>query len=135
VPGERTWFRNPDEASANASGYEGSWVMYLGGGLFTNFWKQGQPYTLLSKCLEIYHWRHAVYFDAQGDERMDEDKVEALVAATLKQPDEVARILALMERYREPRGVYTDAGGCIDTTREFARWVRPETADLILPKA
>ena len=135
VPGERTWFRNPDEASANASGYEGSWVMYLGGGLFTNFWKQGQPYTLTSKCIEIYHWRHAVYLDAQGDERMDEDKVEALVKTTTEDPAEVARIMAVMTRYREPRGVYTDAGGCIDTTREFARWVRPETADLILPKS
>lgn len=135
VPGERTWFRNPDEPSANASGYEGSWVMYLGGGLFTNFWKQGQPYTLVSKCVEIYHWRHAVFLDAQGDERIDEDKVDALVKTTMDNPAEVARIMAVMARYREPRGVYTDAGGCIDTTREFARWVRPETADLVLPKA
>jgi hypothetical protein len=135
VPGDRTWFRNPDEPSANASGYEGSWVMYLGGGLFTNFWKQQQPYTLVSKCVEIYHWRNSVYFDTQGDERIDEAKVEALVAASLANPAEVTRIMGLMERYREPRGVYTDAGGCIDSTREFARWVRPETADLILPKA
>lgn len=135
VPGERTWFRNPDEPSANASGYEGSWVMYLGGGLFTNFWKQGQPYTLVSKCVEIYHWRHAVFLDAQGDERIDEDKVDALVKTTMQDPAEVARIMAQMARYREPRGVYTDAGGCIDTTREFSRWVRPATADLILPQA
>ena len=135
VPGERTWFRNPDEPSSNASGYEGSWVMYLGGGLFTNFWKQDQPYTLVSKCVEIYHWRHAVFLDAQGDERIDEDKVQALVEASLANPAEVTRIMAVMARYREPRGVYTDAGGCVDTTREFARWVRPETANLILPKA
>jgi hypothetical protein len=135
VPGDRTWFRNPDEPSSNASGYEGSWVMYLGGGLFTNFWKQGQPYTLVSKCVEIYHWRHAVFLDAQGDERIDEDKVDALVTTTMQDPSEVARIMAVMARYREPRGVYTEAGGCIDTTREFARWVRPDTADLILPQA
>lgn len=133
VPGDRTWFRNPDEASSNASGYEGSWVIYLGGDLFTNFWKQGQPYTLVSKCVEIYHWRNAVYFDAQGDERVDEAKVDAMVAASLADPAEVTRIMAVMARYREPRGVYTDAGGCIDTTREFARWVRPDTADLNLP--
>ncbi|MDP3310936.1 MAG: hypothetical protein Q8S56_08195, partial [Polaromonas sp.] len=43
VPGDRVWFRNPDEASAEASGYEGSWVIYLGEGLFTNFWKHDQP--------------------------------------------------------------------------------------------
>jgi hypothetical protein len=38
-----------------------------------------------------------------------------------------------MTRYREARGIYTNAGGCIDTTREFSRWVRPGTADLKLP--
>jgi Protein-glutamine gamma-glutamyltransferase len=135
VPGDRTWFRNPDEPSANASGYEGSWVMYLGGGLFTNFWKQGQPYTLVSKCVEIYHWRNAVFLDPQGDERIDEDKVDVLVKTTMDDPAEVTRIMAVMARFREPRGMYTDAGGCIDTTREFARWVRPDTADLVLPKA
>jgi hypothetical protein len=133
VPGDRTWFRNPDEPSAEASGFEGSWVMYLGGGLFTNFWKRDQPYTLQAKCLEIYHWRHGVYLDEQGDERIDEAKVDLRVAASLTDPAEVARIMAVMERYREARGVYTEAGGCIDTTREFARWVCPGTADLILP--
>ena len=133
VPGDRTWFRNPDEASADVTGYEGSWVMYLGNGLFTNFWKSRQPYTLVHKCLEIYHWRHAVYLDAQGEQHMDEDKVDALVEATRKNPAEVDRILAQMLRYREPQGVYVN-GGCIDTTREFARWVHPGTTDLVLPE-
>lgn len=133
VPGDRVWFRNPDEASADASGYEGSWVIYLGAGLFTNFWKQDQPYTLAEKCLEIFHWRQATYTDASGDVRMDEAKVEALVAAARQDPAEVERILALMQRYREPRGVYRD-GGCLDTTREFARWVHPATTDLVIPE-
>lgn len=133
VPGDRTWFRNPDEASADASGFEGSWVMYLGGGLFTNFWKRDLPYTLTHKCVEIYHWRHGLYQDQNGEARIDEPRVEPLVAASLKDPAELARIMAVMARYREPRGVYTAAGGGIDTTREFARWVRPGTADLVLP--
>ncbi len=133
VPGDRTWFRNPDEASAEASGFEGSWVIYLGGGLFTNFWKRDQPYTLEQKCLEIYHWRHGLYHDDQGEACIDEDKVAFRVQASLSNADEMARILAMMQRYREPRGVYTDAGGCLDTTREFARWVRPETTDMVLP--
>ncbi len=132
VPGDRVWFRNPDEASAEASGYEGSWVIYLGEGLFTNFWKHDQPYTLADKCLEIFHWRHATYLDADGHLRMDEAKVETLVAATLLDADETARIQALMQRYREARGVYVD-GGCLDTTREFARWVHPGTTDIVLP--
>ncbi|HQR99270.1 MULTISPECIES: hypothetical protein [unclassified Polaromonas] len=132
VPGDRTWFRNPDEASAEASGYEGSWVIYLGGGLFSNFWKREQPYTLADKCLEIYQWRNALYRDAEGHERIDEARVETLVAATQHDEPELERILALMQRYREPRGVYRD-GGCLDTTREFARWVCPGTTDLVLP--
>lgn len=132
VPGDRTWFRNPDAASAEASGYEGSWVIYLGAGLFSNFWKRHQPYTLSAKCLEIYQWRHALYLDAQGEERIDETKVEALVAAAQLDAAEVERILQLMQRYREPRGVYRD-GGCMDSTREFARWVHPGTTDLVLP--
>jgi hypothetical protein len=135
VPGDRTWFRNPDEASADASGFEGSWVIYLGAGQFSNFWKHTEPYTLVDKCLEIYHWRDGLYRDALGDERIDEPKVAQYVARTRRDPMEMARILQLMQRYREPRGVYTDAGGCIDTTREFARWVCPGTADLVLPSA
>jgi hypothetical protein len=133
VPGDRTWFRNPDEASADASGYEGSWVIYLGGGLFSNFWKRQQPYTLAGKCLEIYQWRNALYRDAEGQERIDEAKVDMLVAAAQHNESELERILPLMQRYREPRGVYRD-GGCLDTTREFARWVCPGTADLVLPR-
>jgi hypothetical protein len=133
VPGDRVWFRNPDEASAEASGYEGSWVIYLGEGLFTNFWKHDKPYTLADKCLEIFHWRHATYQDADGDVRMDETKVETLVAATLLDPAETARIQTRMQRYREARGVYVD-GGCLDTTREFARWVHPGSTDIVLPQ-
>lgn len=107
--------------------------MYLGGGLFSNFWKHVQPYTLEAKCLEIYHWRDGLYRDDDNEERIDESKVALLVEKSRQDPDAVARILQLMERYREPRGVYTEAGGCLDTTREFARWVCPGTSDLLLP--
>lgn len=134
VPGDRVWFRNPDEASADACGFEGSWVMYLGGGLFTNFWKQGQPYTLTQKCVEIYHWRHGLYRDDQGESQIDEQRIEPLIEATLNNPDELSRVMARMTRWREPRGVYTEAGGCMDTTREFARWVRPGTSDMAIPQ-
>lgn len=133
VPGDRTWFRNPDEASADASGFEGSWVMYLGGGLFNNFWQRDKPYTMVAKYLEIYHWRNALYRDEQGEECIDEARVALLVQETLLDPIEMARIVAVMGRYREARGVYTAAGGCMDTTREFARWVCPGTTDLVLP--
>ena len=134
VPGDRVWFRNPHEASADATGFEGSWVMYLGGGLFTNFWKHQQRYTLTQKCVEIYHWRNGLYLDAKGEAQIDEKRIEPLIEATLANPVELARVMALMTRWREPRGVYTIAGGCMDTTREFARWVRPGTTDMPIPK-
>jgi len=135
VPGDRVWFRNPHEASADATGFEGSWVMYLGGGLFTNFWKHNQHYTLTAKCVEIYHWRHGLYRDEQGEVRIDEERIKPLIEATLNNPVELARVMALMTRWRELRGVYTQAGGCMDTTREFARWVRPGTSDMPIPHA
>lgn len=132
VPGDRTWFRNPDDHSSDVTGYEGSWVMYLGGGLFTNFWKRAEPYTLTSKCIEMYHWRNATYHDDDGALRINESVVEENVRETLTDRSEVDRILAMMMRHREPSGVYRD-GGCIDTTREYVRWVRPSTADLVIP--
>lgn len=131
VPGDRLWFRNPDDHSSDVTGYEGSWVLYLGGGLFTNFWKRGRPYTLTSKCLELFHWRHATYRDRDGRLQIDETKVETLVRASMNDPAEVGRILETMLRLREPKGVY--AGGCIDTSRECPRWVCPGTSDLVLP--
>jgi hypothetical protein len=132
VPGDRTWFRNPDDHSSDVTGYEGSWVMYLGGGLFTNFWKRDQPYTLATKCLEIYHWRNATYRDNTGELQIDETAVEKNVRDAINDPAETRRILEKMLRYREPGGVYID-GGCIDTTREYLRWVCPDTSDLMLP--
>jgi hypothetical protein len=132
VPGDRLWFRNPDERSSDITGYEGSWVIYMGGGLFSNFWKQHQPYTLVHKCVEIYHWRHGAYTDAQGQLQMDEAKVETLVDDTLRNPAELARVLSLMTRMREPQGLYGQ-GGCIDTTREHPKHVSAHSCDLTLP--
>jgi hypothetical protein len=132
VPGDRLWFRNPDEPSSNVQGYEGSWVIYLGEGLFTNFWKRDQPYTLTAKCVELYHWRHALRTAPDGVQMIDEAIVEARVQSTMQDAEAVSRILRDMLRLRDPSGVYRD-GGCIDATRECVRWVRPGTADLTLP--
>jgi hypothetical protein len=132
VPGDRVWFRNPDEQSSDIVGFEGSWVLYLGGGLFTNFWKHDHPYTLSSKCLEIYHWRHGACRNVEGALVMDESVVERCVEKTLQDADEVRKIMEKMMRWRDPKGVYAE-GGCIDTTREGPRWVCPESADLVIP--
>lgn len=132
VPGDRLWFRNPDEHSSDVEGYEGSWLFYLGNGLFNNFWKPEQPFTLRRKCLEIYHWRHGTYRNAEGVLQVDDDVIDARVDATLADPEAYERILVQMLRLREARGIYIN-GGCIDATRECVRWVLPTTADLILP--
>lgn len=132
IPGDRLWFRNPDAGSSDVEGYEGSWVFYLGGGLFSNFWKSSQPFTITTKSVEIFHWRHGVRPDGEGQLKMDETVVEARVRKTLEDPMELQRVLERMLRLRDPQGVY-GAGGCIDATREFPRWVCPGTADIVLP--
>jgi hypothetical protein len=119
VPGDRVWFKNPDEASSNASGYEGSWVIYMGGGLFSNFWKRDRPFTLEDKALEIYHWRHGLYLDA-NEPQINEEIVEARILQTKADTALRNQVLERMDRYRDPSGVY-DTGGCMDTTREFPR--------------
>lgn len=131
VPGDRVWFKNPDEASANVSGYEGSWTIYLGGGLFANFWRREAPYTLSEKCLEIYHWRHGVEYVADGTATMNESKVAQLCERSRNDPVEWAQIMALMQRPRDPSGVYAN-GGCIDRTREYPRWILPRTCNMPL---
>jgi hypothetical protein len=133
VPGDRLWFRNPDARSADVTGYEGSWVFYLGDGLFSNFWKRDQPFSLTTKCLEIYHWRHGAYVDDKGEMQMDEGIVEARVRASQNDPAEVSRIMQRMLRLRDPKGIYRE-GGCIDTSREYLRCVHPDTADIRLPR-
>lgn len=128
VPGDRVWFRNPDERSSNAPGYEGSWVIYLGGGRFSNFWKRDAPYSLPGKALEVFHWRDGAYEDAQASVQMDERVVEAALAHTRAHPVRRRRVLQRMSRYRDPMGTYAQ-GGCIDASREFPRQLR----DIRLP--
>lgn len=123
VPGDRVWFRNPDEHSSNASGYEGSWVIYLGAGRFSNFWKRDAPYSLSGKALEVFHWRDGAYLDATSAVQINEDRVEARVLQTRTDPVKRQRVLKRMARYRDPMGVYAQ-GGCMDASREFPRQLR-----------
>jgi hypothetical protein len=129
VPGDRVWFRNPDSYSSDVAGYEGSWVIYLGHNLFTNFWKRDQPFTLETKCVEVYHWKDGAYRGDDGEIYIDEAVVESCVIKSLSDPEKYKIILERMMRYRDPQGVY-DQGGCIDASRESPRYVCPETSDL-----
>lgn len=132
VPGDRLWFRNPDSHSSNVEGYEGSWVFYLGDGRFNNFWKRDQPYTLTSKCVEIYHWRDGARTDEQDRLIIDETIVETRAAQTLQDPEALHAVLDRMLRRRDPQGVYAE-GGCIDATRECVQWILHGTAQIKLP--
>ena len=133
VPGDRLWFKNPDEKSSDVKGFEGSWVFYMGEGLFSNFWNREKPYSLEHKCLEIYYWRDGVVSDDQGLLKMDEEIVNKKVTAALSDPVKTAEILDLMTRYRDPTGVYEN-GGCIDTTREYPRSILMDCCEVVLPK-
>ena len=132
VPGDRVWFRNPDDRSSDISGYEGSWVIYLGHNLFTNFWKRDQPFSLETKCVEVYHWKDGAYVDVHGELRMNEAIVESCVSQSIKNPQAYKAIIERMMRYRDPKGIYED-GGCIDTSRESPRLVCVGTADIAIP--
>jgi len=132
IPGDRVWFRNPDPLSADVTGYEGSFVFYLGNGLFSNFWKKDQPFTLTSKCVEIYHWRDALVHDSDGDFQIDEAIVEECVEQTLSDPVKTQKVLAVMMRMRDPDDVF-ESGGCIDFQRTYVRNICQGTANISFP--
>jgi hypothetical protein len=131
VPGGRVWFKNPDEHSVQADGFEGSWVCYLGCGEFVNLWDKAKPYSIEKKCVEIYHWRHGVYTLDSGTVAMNEDLVGEKMIATLSDKEETRRILAQMMEYRAPPGVY-GTGGCIDMSRDSLKWVCEGTSNIRL---
>ena len=133
VPGDRVWFRNPDLPSSEVTGYEGSWVIYLGQGLFSNFWEPSAPYTFEAKCLEIYHWRDGLVGGGTPQAYIDEARVASEVARSGAQGQRRDAIVKKMRNYREPSGTYTEQGGCVDTSRECIRRVRPGSSDIHLP--
>jgi hypothetical protein len=117
IPGDRIWFKNPDDHSSDIEGYEGSWVIYIGGGRFCNLWDRQSPYTLEEKCLEIFYWSKSTAVNSNGMLYMNEDAVKEQVEEALRDPAIQRSILEKMMVYRDPTGVYAD-GGCIDLSRD-----------------
>jgi len=117
IPGDRIWFKNPDDHSSDIEGYEGSWVIYIGGGRFCNLWDRQSPYTLEEKCLEIFYWSKSTAVNSNGMLYMNEDAVNEQVEEALRDPAIQRSILEKMMVYRDPTGVYAD-GGCIDLSRD-----------------
>jgi hypothetical protein len=72
--------------------------------------------------------------DGQGKLAMDEAVVKSRVDSTRASAVQTREVLARMQRLRDPAGVYAH-GGCMDSTREMSRWVRPGTCDIVLPDA
>ena len=114
------------------TGYEGSFVFYLGNGLFSNFWKKDKPYTLTTKCVEIFHWRDAVVQDSDGDFQIDEAIVEECVEQTLSDPVKTKKVLSSMLRMRDPDDIFA-SGGCIDFQRTYVRNICQGTANISFP--
>ena len=46
--------------------------------------------------------------------------------------NQIDRLLTIMQRLRDPQGVYAE-GGCVDATREFPRPLCPGTSTIALP--
>ena len=65
---------------------------------------------------------------------MDETVVQSHVDNTRLSPLKTRQVLERMRRLRDPAGVYAQ-GGCMASTREMSRWVRPGTCDIVLPDA
>jgi hypothetical protein len=131
VPGDRHWFRNTDPVSSNVTGYEGSWTIHLGGGLFADFWRRDRVFTLETKLACVYHWRNAVCRDSHGDLQIDETRVDELIEESVRPSGDLDRILQETLRLQSPLGI--EGGGCIEPHREHPCLVRPETTDLVLP--
>ncbi len=133
VPGDRTWFRNPDLESAEVTGFEGSYTFYLGSGCFADFWESGSTPSLRDKCIEIHFWRTATLRNADGTLHLDEELAKRLAAKAAQQPAVLRQILDETLRLQAPPG--HAGGGCVERTRDAPRRVTPTACTLDLPDA
>lgn len=133
VPGDRTWFKNPDRESAGVTGYEGSYTFYLGGGRFADFWKPGSTHTLEHKCLEVFYWRVATRRDARGELWLDDPLAERLADEAAQDSDVSRLIVAEMAAVQSPAGRW--GGGCVEATRDAPRSVSVAGCSVTLPDA
>ena len=119
IPGDKMWFKNHDDKSSDIEGFEGKWTIYLGNGLFGDFWKTcgniKNQFTFEDILIEIYNWRFCVKYDKNNELYMDEKEVNYRNKLCKENKEEKNRIISLMNNYRNK---YFFTGGCIDKTRE-----------------
>ncbi len=62
IPGDWTYLVNPDPASSQRAGYEGSNALYLGQGRFDDFYNDNDhAYSYRQKIDEVYQWQFGVF--------------------------------------------------------------------------
>lgn len=80
VPGDWVYFVNTDPVTYEKTGYEGSNAIYLGRGLFDDYYNDNNHnYTYKDKLLEVYQWRHKVF-----SRERDVAKIHPLSAAEIE---------------------------------------------------
>lgn len=62
IPGDWVYIRNTDHKTNTKTGYEGSNTIYLGGGIFSDYYSDhGGGYPYERKLDEVYQWRNGVF--------------------------------------------------------------------------
>jgi hypothetical protein len=114
IPGDRIWFKNPDQASSDIEGYEGTWTVYLNNGLFADFWKDNgikdNQYTFEDILIQIYNWRDSIKI-VNGKNDIDSEIVQMLNTIANNNTIIKSNIINKMNKYH-------NIGGCIDMSRD-----------------
>jgi hypothetical protein len=80
IPGDWVYFMNPDKISARKNGYEGANAIYLGRGLFSDYYNDNHHrFTFREQLDEVYQWRHGVY-----NRPRDNRKIQPLSAGEIE---------------------------------------------------
>lgn len=103
IPGDWVYFVNPDHVSARKNGYEGANAIYLGRGLFSDYYNDNHHrFTFREQLDEVYQWRHGVF-----NRPRDNHKIQPLSAVEL---DALSRSITQGGLQLDYRGVPYDFG-------------------------
>ncbi len=82
IPGDWAYFVNTDEISSKKNGYEGANTIYLGRGLFSDYYNDNNHhFTFREQIDEVYQWRNHVYSRPQDNKKikpLSEKDIQAL---------------------------------------------------------
>ena len=82
IPGDWTYFANTDDVSSKKNGYEGANAIYLGRGLFSDYYNDNNHhFTFKEQIDEVYQWRNHVYSRPQDNRKitpLSESDIEQL---------------------------------------------------------